>query len=199
MLAMVPYLRDPAPDGRAAAAAGIVRAGGDTDLDDLYVLFKDSDPRAAELVARELDRVRTEDSTKFLARLLRRPYTSVQMLAAEMLIKRHAVAFYTSLKPFLDPATDPGLRRRALVAADASALAALSNPADGAVGDPAQGIAVYRAYLGRNERDAAATWWVTHAPTLSSEQQTETLLDWIDARDPSAAVARGAGVTAHGK
>ncbi len=198
IVAMVPFLRDPAPDVRAAAAAGIVRAGGDTDLDDLYVLFKDSDPRAAELVARELDRVRTEEATKFLARLLRRPHVSVQNLAAQMLINRHAVAAYPSLKTFLDPATDPALRMRALVAADAPALATLANPAEAAA-DPSLGIAVYRAYLGRKERDLAAAWWVAHASGLSPQQQTETLLDWIDARDLGAAVARGATERPHDK
>ena len=40
---------------RAAAAAGVVRAGGDTNLDDLYVLFKDTDPRPAAGGAAELD------------------------------------------------------------------------------------------------------------------------------------------------
>ncbi|HVR61228.1 MAG TPA: HEAT repeat domain-containing protein [Polyangia bacterium] len=203
VVAMVPFLRDSAPDVRAAAAAGIVRAGGDTDLDDLYVLFKDDDPRAAELVARELDRVRTEEATKFLVRLLRRPHRSVQMRAAEMLVKRGAVSSYPALKPFLEPGADPVLRMRALVAADAAALASLAglttatpNPAGGPAADAALGIAVYRAYLGRRERELAAAWWVAHAAALSPAQRTDTLLDWIDARDPGAAVARE---SPHGK
>ena len=200
VVAMVPFLRDPAPDVRAAAAGGIIRAGGDTDLADLYVLFKDNDPRAAELVARELDRVRTEEATKFLVRLLKRPFPSVQMLATQMLIKRRAVTSFPALKPFLQPTADPAVRLRALVAADSPVLAAMANPADdGAVGDPAGQIGAYRAYLGRGERDLAGAWWIRRAPTLSPENQTETLLDWIAARDVGAAMARGgSGVAGQG-
>jgi HEAT repeat protein len=189
VVAMVPFLRDPAPDIRAAAAGGIVRAGGDTDLADLYVLFKDSDPRAAESVARELDRVRTDEATKFLVRLLKRPFPSVQTLAAQMLIKRRAVSSLSALKPLLDPATDPALRQIALVAADAPALAAA---------DPKLGLAVYRAYLGRGERDLAGNWWVSHAAALPPSDQTGALLDWIDTRTMGGAMARGGNVAAPG-
>jgi hypothetical protein len=197
---MVAFLRDPAPDVRAAAAGGIIRAGGDTDLADLYVLFKDNDPRASESVARELDRVRTEEATKFLVRLLKRPQASVQLLAAQMLIKRHAVSSFAALKPFLDPATDPALRARALVAADASVLAAMTNPGDGPDNDPnGAGVAAYRAYLGRGERDLAGAWWVGHVATLSPDNQTDTLLDWIASSDAGAPMAGGGGTaTAQG-
>ncbi|HEX3695045.1 MAG TPA: HEAT repeat domain-containing protein [Polyangia bacterium] len=200
VVAMVAFLRDPAPDVRAAAAGGIIRAGGDTDLADLYVLFKDNDPRAAESVARELDRVRTEEATKFLVRLLKRPQASVQLLAAQMLIKRHAVSSFAALKPFLDPTTEPTLRARALVAADAPVLAAMANPGDGPGNDPnGAGVAAYRAYLGRGERDLAGAWWVGHAAMLSPDNQTETLLDWIATRDGGAPMARGGGTaTAQG-
>jgi hypothetical protein len=47
VIAMEKFLRDPAPEMRAAAAAGVVRAGGSSNLDDLYVLFKDTDARPA--------------------------------------------------------------------------------------------------------------------------------------------------------
>ncbi len=59
VIAMEVFLRDPSPDLRAAAAAGVVRAGGDTNLADLYVLFKDSDPRPALAALRELERLNT--------------------------------------------------------------------------------------------------------------------------------------------
>jgi len=59
VIAMETLLRDPSPDLRAAAAAGVVRAGGDTNLDDLYVLFKDNDPRPALAALHELERLPT--------------------------------------------------------------------------------------------------------------------------------------------
>ena len=70
---MEKYLRDPAPEMRAAAAAGVVRAGGSANLDDLYVLFKDNDPRPALAALRELERVPSDEATKLIARLAQRP------------------------------------------------------------------------------------------------------------------------------
>ncbi|HXI59391.1 MAG TPA: HEAT repeat domain-containing protein, partial [Polyangia bacterium] len=137
----------------------------------------------------ELDRVRTEEATKFLVRLLKRPFPSVQTLAAQMLIKRRAVSSLSALKPLLDPANDPALRQIALVAADAPALAAA---------DPKLGLAVYRAYLGRGERDLAGNWWVAHASALPPSDQTDALLDWIDTRTTGAAMARGGNASAPG-
>ena len=80
VIAMENYLRDPSPEMRAAAAAGVVRAGGTANLDDLYVLFKDNDPRPALAALRELERVPTEEATKLIARLARRPQLEVQKL-----------------------------------------------------------------------------------------------------------------------
>ena len=78
VIAMEKYLRDPAPEMRAAAAAGVVRAGGSANLDDLYVLFKDNDPRPALAALRELERVPSDEATKLIARLAKRPQLEVQ-------------------------------------------------------------------------------------------------------------------------
>ena len=78
VIAMEKYLRDPAPEMRAAAAAGVVRAGGSTNLDDLYVLFKDDDARPALAALNELERVPSEEATKLIARLAQRPQIEVQ-------------------------------------------------------------------------------------------------------------------------
>src|SRR6185369_9186940 len=94
VIAMERYLRDPAPEIRAAAAAGVVRAGGAANLDDLYVLFKDNDARPSLAALRELDRVPSDDATKLIARLVRRPQPEVQKLAAEMLLRRNARDYY---------------------------------------------------------------------------------------------------------
>ena len=74
------------------------------------------------------------------------------------------------------------------MAADPEALrAAASNSAD-----PRQSVGAYRAYLGRGERDLAGGWWLAHAAGLAPAAQTETLLDWLNSRDPRATMARGA-------
>jgi HEAT repeat protein len=164
---LVPFLRDPSPEVRAAAAAGVVRAGGDANLDDLYVVFKDSDARPAEAVAVELDRLQTEESTKFLVRLLKRPQLSVQLLAARALMKRGARDWFAALRPMLDKKYDPELRNIALVSADEATLDDLARSleqavaadvaGDGAKNDTAKGDPAQKATAQKAEADEART------------------------------------------
>jgi TonB family protein len=180
VVAMVPFLRDPAPDVRAAAAAGIVRAGGDTDLADLYVLFKDSDPRAALATLRELERVPSEEATKLIARLARRPFPAVQKLAAEILIRRGNRDYFPALRPLLlDPKTDPEVRGLALVGADEPTLQT-------AAADPNYGIWPFRARLARGERDLAADWFIARGAKLTPAQQANAMTEWVTTIDPAA-------------
>jgi TonB family protein len=191
VLAMVQYIRDPVPEIRAAAAAGVVRAGGDSNLDDLYVLFKDSDPRAALASLRELDRLPTEKSTTLVAHLARRPMLPVQKRAAEILLRRRARGSFGALKAYLEPGTDPQLRGMALAAADDATLKAL-------VQDPTFGVWVYRARLARGERDRAADWLAAHAPAMTPAQRTAALVEWLESAEPQAPVAAEARKGARG-
>jgi TonB family protein len=173
VIAMETYLRDPSPDIRAAAAAGVVRAGGDANLDDLYVLFKDNDPRPALAALHELERLPSDEATKLIARLARRPQPQVQKAAADLLIRRAARDYYSTLRPYLvDGKTDPELRAMALCAADESTLAAAS-------ADPGLGLRAYRARLARGERDQAADWFIAHGKALTPADQSDAMTDWI--------------------
>jgi TonB family protein len=179
VIAMAAMLRDPVPEVRAAAAAGVVRAGGDSNLADLYVLFKDDDPRAALAALRELEQLKTEESTKLIARLARRPQPAVQKLAAQILVRRNARDQYPTLKPFLDSKTDAELRGLALVAADEPTMQA-------AVADAKLGIAVFRARLARGEKDQAVDWFLAHHLRLSPADQAAVMAEWLAAA-PAAA------------
>jgi TonB family protein len=185
VIAMEVYLRDPAPDLRAAAAAGVVRAGGDANLADLYVLFKDSDPRPALAALRELERLHTDESTKLVARLVRRPQLEVAKLATDILFRRGARDSYGVLKVYLDPAAAVPMRGRALVVADEATLRS-------AAADPALGIWVYRARLIRGEPDLAADWFVTYGIKLPQSAQAEAMTDWIGHAPPPAAATAAA-------
>jgi TonB family protein len=185
VLAMVQVIRDPSAEIRAAACAGVVRAGGNSNLEDLYVLFKDSDPRPSEATLRELDRLGTEEAIVLVSRLARRPQPSVQKLAAQILVRRRARAAFSALKGYLDPATDPQLRGMALVAADDALLASLG-------ADPKMGPWVYRAYLARGDRDRAGDWFIAHAPELAAAQQADALVDWLETKDAPSTVASDA-------
>jgi TonB family protein len=172
VIAMGRFLRDPAPEMRAAAAAGVVRAGGSSNLDDLYVLFKDNDARPALAALRELERVPSEEATKLIARLVKRPQRDVQKLAAEMLIRRNARDYYVTLKSFLDPKTEPDLRALALAGVDEAALQA-------AAADATLGSGVYRARLARGEREQAIDWFLARGSSLQPNMQAEAMADWL--------------------
>ncbi len=167
-----PFLRDPSPLLRAAAAAGVVRAGGDANLADLYVLFKENDPRPPMAALKELERLQTEDSTHLIAKLMHRPQPDVQRLAADILIRRGARDAFSSFKSFLEPNADPVMRGRALVAADDAQFAA-------AKADPRLGIWVFRALLFRGQPDEAADWFVAHGAKLSPAEAADAMADWV--------------------
>ena len=172
VIAMEVYLRDPAPELRAAAAAGVVRAGGDTNLADLYVLFKESDARPALAALRELERLHTDESTKLVAHLVKRPQLEVAKLATDILFRRGAQDSYGVLKPYLDPNTALPMRGRALVVADEAQLRSAS-------ADPALGIWVYRARLIRGEPDLAADWFIAYGTKLPLSAQADAMAEWI--------------------
>jgi hypothetical protein len=181
MLGMVHVLKEPAVEMRAAGSAGVVRAGGDSDFDDLYMLFRDTDPRPAEAVLRELDHVRGEETTKMIAKLMKRPLVPVQRLAAQLLVKRHAKGNFAAFAAF-DGSSDAELRGLALVGADDSKLA-------GKATDPKMGIWVYRALLARGERDRAADWLLAALPTLQPGGQADAMVDWLATAEPPVTTA----------
>jgi hypothetical protein len=186
MLSMVHLVKDPAIEMRTSGSAGVVRAGGDADFDDLYMLFKDTDPRPALGVLKELERVPSEEATKFIAKLMRRPLPAVQKAAAQLLVKRHAKSVFPMLKTFLDPPSpDAELHGLALVAADDAQLAAAAN-------DPKLGAAAYRAMLARGERDKAGDWLLAHAAGLPAAAQADLMVDWLtSAETPTASASKG--------
>ena len=165
MLGMVHLLKEPSIEMRTAGSAGVVRAGGDSDFDDLYMLFRDTDPRPAEATLRELDRVKSDEATKMIAKLMKRPLVPVQRLAAQLLVKRRAKSTFAAFAGFLD-SKDAELHGMGLVAADDSKLAGMG-------ADPKMGIWAYRARLARGERDRAADWLLAALPTLQPGVQAD--------------------------
>jgi HEAT repeat protein len=181
VIAMEKFLRDPAPEMRAAAAAGVVRAGGSSNLDDLYVLFKDTDARPALAALRELDRVTSDDANKLIARLIKRPQRDVQKLAAEMLIRRNARDYFSTMKSFLDAKADPELRALAAASLEDEELKTAGT-------DATLGIGVFRARLARGEREQAIDWFLARGASLQPALQAEAMAEWI-ATAPSAPAA----------
>ena len=183
VFALVTPLRDPSPEMRAAAAAGIVRAAGNSNLDDLYVIFMDKDPRPSAAVATELDHLRTEEATKLLVRLLKRSNLAVQLAATRALINRGARDTYNAFRPFLDAKTDAELRGLALVSAEASTLDNLAKVVEASNAADAKatrlGLATYHARLARSERDPAGDVLLSVLMKLSPSERADALADWL--------------------
>jgi len=183
VFALVTPLRDPSAEMRAAAAAGIVRAAGNSNLDDLYVIFMDKDPRPSAAVATELDHLRTEEATKLLVRLLKRSNLAVQLAATRALINRGARDTYGAFRPFLDAKTDAELRGLALVSAEASTLDNLAKVVEASNAADAKatrlGLATYHARLARSERDPAGDVLLSVLMKLSPSERADALADWL--------------------
>jgi HEAT repeat protein len=199
VFALVTPLRDPSPEMRAAAAAGIVRAAGNSNLDDLYVIFMDKDPRPSAAVAMELDHLRTEEATKLLVRLLKRTNLAVQLAATRALINRGARDTYGAFRPFLDAKTDAELRGLALVSAETSTLDNLAKVVEASNAADAKatrlGLATYHARLARSERDPASDVLLSVLMKLTPSERADALADWLAAAHTPPATKTAAGST----
>lgn len=82
-------LRDPSLEVRTAAAAALVRAGGEDALPQLFLLFKERAPRLYEAVAGELASLAGDPSAQMLTRLLHRDDRRIQLAGARALARRH--------------------------------------------------------------------------------------------------------------
>ena len=160
-------LRNPSPELRAASAAGVVRAGGDANLADLYVLFKDSDPRPSLASLRELEHLKTDESTKLVARLVRRPQPDVEKLAADILFS----AGRATISPRSSP---PRFRRPIRACADARHRGRRRDPAFAGRRSPAGDLGLPGAPL-RGEPDLAADWFVGYGTKLPPAAQAEAM------------------------
>jgi HEAT repeat protein len=174
---MSSLLHDPSPDIRAAAATGVLRAGGDAGLGQLYLIGREKDPRPLVAAATELGNFSSAESATMLGKLLKRPEKNVRVAAILALARRHDVAARKLVDPVLmsagrNASEDP--RVRELVMADASGedLASMAL-------DPRLGPAVYRTWLRSNHRPEAARWLLDNLLKLSPEDRIATLGDWI--------------------
>ena len=90
-----------------------------------------------------------------------------------MLIRRKARDYFSALKPYLEPKSDPELRALALVERSTSRSCRRRPPI------PKLGLGVYRARLARGERDQAIDWFLARGAALQPNPQAEAMADWI--------------------
>jgi TonB family protein len=177
VLRMAALLHDPAPEIRAAAAAGVLRAGGEAGLEQLYLLGRDKDARPLMAAAAELARMSSEDSAVFLGRLLKRPEKNVRLAVIRALAARSDAAARKLVEPILarargNASEDPAVREMVMSLATPDELAGMAS-------DPRLGPAVYRVWLRNNDRANAARWLLDNLVELSPEDRIAVLGDWI--------------------
>ena len=187
VIRMAPLLHDPSPDIRAAAAAGVLRAGGDLGLEQLYLLARERDPRPLMAAAAEMARMNTEASAELLGKWLKRSDKAVRRAAIQALAARHDANARGLVDPILheavtNAAEDPGVRLLSIPLADAKQLVAMS-------ADPSLGRAAYQALLRANARQEAAHWLLSNFEALSAGERIGVLGDWIAAPKSTAPVS----------
>jgi TonB family protein len=177
VIRMAALLHDTAPEIRAAAAAGVLRAGGDLGIEQLYLLGREQDPRPPIAVAAELGRMSSEASAQLLGKLLKRSEKPIRIAAIRALASRHDVAARALVDPILaaalkNPAEIAEVRETAISTARPSELVGISV-------DLRLGAVVYRGLLRANLRTEAARWLFSNLEQLSPEDRITVLGDWI--------------------
>jgi TonB family protein len=86
---LTPLLRDKSVAVRAAAAAALVRVGGEAVLPQLFLIFKEKDPVVFTTLAPELAALSGAASAEMLGRLLRKDDLGIRLAAARALAARH--------------------------------------------------------------------------------------------------------------
>jgi len=167
-------LRDPAPEVRGAAAAALLRAGGEAMVPQLFQFFKEKDPRPSETVARELGTMKGGASAAMLGKLVRGKYDRrVRLASARALVVRRDPAARKLLAGLAGDG-DAELRFLGAAAADAQKrLTAASAP---------QGHAwrsSYAALAAGPGRLAAADWALAQFPKLDAPARVEVAAAWL--------------------
>jgi TonB family protein len=167
-------LRDPAPEVRGAAAAALLRAGGEATVPQLFQLFKEKDPRPGEAVAKELGAMKGEASAAMLGKLVRgKQNRRVRLAAARALVVRHDQDAL-KLQANLSGDGDAELRFLGGAAVDPpKRLAAASAPEGHAW------RASYAALAAGSGRLAAADWALAQFSKLDEPARLEIVAAWL--------------------
>jgi HEAT repeat protein len=103
---LTPLLRDKSVAVRAAAAAALVRVGGEDVLPQLFLVFKEKAPIIYTALAPELAALSGEPSAEMLGRFLRKDDPVIKLAAARALASRrdeHAARMQASLASAANP------------------------------------------------------------------------------------------------
>jgi hypothetical protein len=185
MYRLAPLLHDKTLEVRGAASAGMVRAGGDLALDQLYLLGRETDPRPGTWVAAELGQMASRASAEFLGKMLKKDNLPVQVAAARALAARKDAPARAELDAVKSDDRAPR-EVRAIAAGDAAAPAVVASSA--AVPPTRAAIEPVRQLLKNNHNREAAGWIVERLPSLEPLDAIDVLGAWLLRRPATAAV-----------
>ncbi|MGB8299279.1 MAG: TonB family protein [Polyangia bacterium] len=174
MFHLTGLLHDPAPQVRGAAAAALLRAGGEAMVPQLFQLFKEKDPRSGEAAAKELGTMKGEASAEMLGKLARGKYDHrVRLAAARALAGRRDQAV-RKVQATLAGEGDAELRFLGSAALDAQKRLAAASAPDGHLWR-----ASYAALAAGSGRLAAADWALVQFPKLDPAARVEIMGEWL--------------------
>ncbi len=176
---LTPLLRDKSVAVRAAAAAALVRVGGEAMLPQLFLVFKEKDPLVFTTLAPELAALSGAPSAEMLGRFLRRDDPRIRLAGARALATRHD-EYAAKLTASLAGSTNPELQLLAGPALDKdkrkTAIDAEAN----------EGFAAtYAALIHGPGRIVAADWLLARFAKLDPGTRVSLLGQWLATRPRS--------------
>jgi len=170
---LTPLLHNRSVEIRAASAAALVRVGGEPALSQLFLLFKEKDPRPYEAVAKQLAWLTGQASADMLGRFLRKDDRRIRLAGALALAHRRD-SFAAKTQAALAASPDPELRFLAgnVVESD-KRLAAASAP---------EGYAWTEDFATLAEGSggiAAIDWMLAQFPKLSPASRVDLMGSWL--------------------
>jgi len=191
---MAPLLKDPAPAVRGAAAAAILRTGGDREIDQLYGVYRERSDVAMSFLAEELGRQKGPASLDMLEKLLRKAEGRRRAILVEALVLRQDADAQAAAAPFLADARrsseeDPAIRRVALRGASPADVLAMAS-------DQRLGLDGYRALLTSGMPREAAAWLLDRYDGMDSVSRLKALGLWLAPHPAESDAPSGARLTA---
>jgi HEAT repeat protein len=172
-------LRDPSVEVRTAAAAALVRVGGEEAIAQLFLLFKERDIRPYQAVANELGALSGEPSAQMLARFSRKDDRRIQVAGARALARRQD-PFAARAQAALTGSPDAELRFLAAPTITDAELrkAAIAAPEGYAWTESCAALAEGGGKL------AAVDWALAQFPKLGPEARIDLMASWLASTRP---------------
>jgi HEAT repeat protein len=167
-------LHDPAPEVRGAAAAALLRAGGEAMVPQLFQFYREKDPRPGESVAKELGAMKGEASAAMLGKLVHgKCDRRVRLASARALVMRRDQAA-RKLQAGLAGDADAEIRFLGGAAADAQKRLAAASAPEGQLWHSS-----FAALAAGPGRLAAVDWALAQFAKLDAPARVEIMAAWL--------------------